>query len=180
MLDRVELHLVQARAQAGATGIKLASIRQGDARRLDTPANSADAVLLLGPLCQLVDQKVRLAAFAEAKRFLRSRGILLTASISRFASLADGLSRGLFRHSEFREIVEADLKYGLHRNPTSRAEHLTTAYFHRPEELAAEVSSAGFDDVQILAIEGPAWSAAGFRLTWNDGEHGMGVASRPV
>jgi hypothetical protein len=33
---------------------------------------------------------------------------------------------------------------------------------HSPEELAAEVHDAGFDDVQILAIEGPAWSAALF------------------
>jgi len=45
---------------------------------------------------------------------------------------------------------------------------LTTTHFHRPEELAAEISGAGFDSVQIMAIEGPAWSAALFREAWND------------
>ncbi|HXX21424.1 MAG TPA: hypothetical protein VEJ46_18650 [Candidatus Acidoferrum sp.] len=45
---------------------------------------------------------------------------------------------------------------------------MTTAHFHRPEKLAAEVSGAGFDSVQLGAVEGPAWSAAQFREVWND------------
>lgn len=31
----------------------------------------------------------------------------------------------------------------------------TTAYFHRPEELARELSDSGLVDVQVLGIEGP-------------------------
>lgn len=107
-------------------------------------------------------------ALLEARRVLRPRGVLFAASISRFASLIDGLSRGFFQDAEFRKIVEADLAHGLHRNHTNHAEYFTTAYFHRPEEFAAEVAGAGFGDTRILAIEGPAWSAARFRDAWHD------------
>jgi ubiquinone/menaquinone biosynthesis C-methylase UbiE len=168
LVDPVELHLEQARAYAQASGIKLASVRQGDARELDFAESSADAVLLLGPLYHLADLSDRLEALAEARRVLRPRGVLVAASISRFASLIDGLSRGFFQDAEFRKIVEADLTHGLHRNPTSQLEYFTTAYFHRPEEFAAELGAAGFRDIHILAIEGPAWSTALFRESWSD------------
>jgi hypothetical protein len=62
--------------------------------------------------------------------------------------LIDGLSRGFFRDAEFRKIVAADLNSGQHCNPTNEPAYFTTAYFHRPEELAAEVGD-GFDEVQI-------------------------------
>jgi hypothetical protein len=63
-----------------------------------------------------------------------------------------------------------DLTQGRHWNPTNKPAYFTTAYFHRPEEFAAEVSDVGFSDIQILAIEGPAWSTALFRDAWNDSE----------
>jgi len=170
LIDVVELHLEQARSYAAASGVPWASIARGDARQLDFAARSADVVLLLGPLYHLVERSDRLHALLEARRVLKSRGILCAASICRFASLIDGLSRGFFQDVEFRKIVEADLIHGVHRNPTNKAAYFTTAYFHRPEEFAAEVSEAGFAAIQILAIEGPAWSAALFRQAWNDGE----------
>jgi len=168
LIDPVELHLEQARSYAEASGIKLASITQGDASHLDFPECSADAVLLLGPLYHLVERSERMQALLEARRILKPRSVLFAASISRFASLIDGLSRGFFQDGEFRKIVEADLTHGLHRNPTDNPAYFTTAYFHRPEELAAEVGGAGFGDIQILAIEGPAWSTAQFREVWSD------------
>jgi ubiquinone/menaquinone biosynthesis C-methylase UbiE len=170
LIDPVALHLEQARSRAASSAIALASIAQGDARRLDRPANSVDAVLLLGPLYHLIERSDRLKALLEARRVLRPSGILVAASISRFASLIDGLSRGFFQDPEFRKIVEADLAHGIHRNPTNEVAYFTTAYFHRPEELAAEVREAGFADVLIRAIEGPVWSATRFRETWTDPE----------
>jgi ubiquinone/menaquinone biosynthesis C-methylase UbiE len=170
LIDPVELHLEQARSSAANSRITLASIALGDARDLDFAANSADAVLLLGPLYHLIERSDRLNALREVRRVLKPRGVLFAASISRFASLIDGLSRGFFQDATFRTIIDADLTHGLHRNPTNKSEYFTTAYFHRPEELAAEVSDAGFGDVQILAIEGPAWSTARFRGVWNDAE----------
>jgi ubiquinone/menaquinone biosynthesis C-methylase UbiE len=171
LIDPLRLHLEQARSYAAKAGVNLASIVCGDARHLDFPRNRADAVLLLGPLYHLVDRSDRLRALGEARRVLKKpRGVLFAASISRFASLVDGLSRGFFQDPEFRKIVEADLARGVHRNRTNKPSYFTTAYFHRPGELAAEVSEAGFKDLQILAIEGPAWSAAQFDQAWKDRE----------
>jgi ubiquinone/menaquinone biosynthesis C-methylase UbiE len=168
LIDPVELHLEQARAYAAQSGVALASVTKGDARHLDVPAASADAVLLLGPLYHLPERADRLQALREARRILKPKGLLLAAAISRFASLLDGLAQGWFRDPEFRKIVAADLASGRHSNPTNQLAWFTTAYFHRPEELAAEVREAGFDSVEVAAIEGPVWSAAFFREAWND------------
>ena len=126
------------------------------------------AVLLLGPLYHLAERLDRLQALREARRILKPWSVLLAAGISRFASLIDGLSSGFFGDIIFREIVAADLASGRHRNPTSNPQYFTTAYFHRPDELAAEVREAGFSEVGVLAVEGPAWSASQFREVWGN------------
>jgi hypothetical protein len=47
-------------------------------------------------------------------------------------------------------------------------DYFTTAYFHLPADLAREIHEAGFDETRLLAVEGPAWSAAHFPETWDD------------
>jgi SAM-dependent methyltransferase len=168
LIDPLELHLEQAKAYALSSGVMLKSIRRGDARRLDIPSGSAHAVLLLGPLYHLVEQSDRLQALREAHRILKTGGVLFAAAISRFASLIDGLASGFFQDSEFRKIIAADLASGQHRNPTGNPFYFTTTYFHRPEDLAEEVSSVGFNHVGTLAIEGPVWSVARFPDTWSE------------
>ncbi|HEX6433246.1 MAG TPA: hypothetical protein VFZ87_03360, partial [Gemmatimonadales bacterium] len=82
---------------------------------------------------------------------------LFAAAISRFASALDGLSHDLLQDSEFAPIVERDLREGQHRNPTGRLEYFTTAYFHHPDELRAEVSGAGLTLLGLYGLEGPGW-----------------------
>jgi ubiquinone/menaquinone biosynthesis C-methylase UbiE len=168
LIDPVEKHLEQARAYVSASGVELASIALGDARHLDACDGSADAVLLFGPLYHLAEHSDRILALREARRILKPRGALFCAAISRFASLIDGLSRGFFRDPAFRRIVADDLASGQHRNPAGHSEYFTTAHFHRPEQLVAELHEANFVDVEVLAVEGPAWSAAHFLDAWND------------
>jgi len=168
LLDLVELHLEQARSHAAASGVRLASIVSGDARALGIASGVADAVLLLGPLYHLTEHLDRIQALREARRILRPQGVLLAAAISRFASLIDGLSSGFFHDPTFREIVAADLNSGQHRNPTNNPLYFTTAYFHRPEELAGELKEAGFGKIRVLAVEGPAWDASRFPKVWSD------------
>ncbi|HEV2424155.1 MAG TPA: class I SAM-dependent methyltransferase [Terriglobia bacterium] len=168
LIDPVELHLEQAWSRAAESGIELASITRGDARQLDVPDQSAGAVLLLGPLYHLVESTDRSQALREARRILKPGGALFAAAVSRFASLIDGLSRGFFADPGFRSIVAGDLASGQHRNPMNHPAYFTTAYFHRPEELASEARDAGFHDLELLAVEGPAWSAARFGEAWDD------------
>jgi ubiquinone/menaquinone biosynthesis C-methylase UbiE len=168
LIDPVELHLEQARSRASSSGVALASITLGDALLLGATSLSADAVLLFGPLYHLVDKSERLEALRESLRILKPGGVMFAAAISRFASLIDGSVEGFFQDPEFRQIVADDLDSGQHHNPTGNPAYFTTSYFHRPEELEAEVAEAGYQNIRVLGVEGPVWSAARFHRAWED------------
>jgi ubiquinone/menaquinone biosynthesis C-methylase UbiE len=168
LIDPVALHIQQAQTHSAKSGISLASMTEGDARAIDMPAGVADATLLLGPLYHLVERADRKLALLEVNRILKPGGLLFAAAISRYASLIDGLSSGFFADDRFREIVKGDLSSGQHRNPTDSADYFTTAYFHRPDELRAEIRDTNFHDIKVVGIEGPAWGAAAFRSALAD------------
>jgi ubiquinone/menaquinone biosynthesis C-methylase UbiE len=147
---------------------RLTSCAVADARSVPEPNDSVDVVLMLGPLYHLVRAADRHAAITEAARVLRPGGVLIAAGISRWASALDGLSRELFLDPDFGRIVDQDLLDGQHRNPTKRLHYFTTAYFHRPEELRGEVSSAGFDVEGLYGIEGPGWVLPDIAERWED------------
>jgi ubiquinone/menaquinone biosynthesis C-methylase UbiE len=168
LIDPVPLHLDQARVAAARAGVRLGSLVLGDARSLEREDQSADAILLLGPLYHLTERSDRVRALGESFRVLKSGGIVFAAGISRFASLIDGMSKGFFADPDFREIVKEDLSSGQHRNPTGNPRYFTTAFFHRPEELAADAREAAFREVELVAVEGPVWSAGRFEESWRD------------
>jgi len=99
---------------------------------------------------------------------LRPGGVLVATAISRFASLLDGLAGGALAEPAFRAMVERDLADGQHRNPDpeGRPEWFTTAYLHRPEELAAEVADAGLALDGLYGLEGVGWLVPAL---WDDG-----------
>ncbi|HSD27972.1 MAG TPA: class I SAM-dependent methyltransferase, partial [Vicinamibacteria bacterium] len=169
LLDPVPLHVRQAEEASRSRAVgRLASARAGDARRLDFPDASADAVLMLGPLYHLTGRADRLAALAEARRVLKAGGLVFAAAISRFASLLDGLRGAVFEHDAFAAIVEQDLGDGQHRNETGVAEFFTTAFFHLPGELDAEVREAGLTPAGVFAVEGPGAFVPDFARRWAD------------
>jgi ubiquinone/menaquinone biosynthesis C-methylase UbiE len=147
----------EAQRRSSAATRPLASVREGDARTLDVRDRSADVVLLLGPLYHLTDPQDRVRALQEARRVLKPGGWLFAAAISRFASALDGLARDLLQDLQFARIVDQDLKDGQHRNTTGLLDYFTTAYFHRPEELADEVRTAGLVWNGVYGLEGPGW-----------------------
>jgi ubiquinone/menaquinone biosynthesis C-methylase UbiE len=158
LVDPVALHVEQARMAASSRpGAALASAEVGDARALRLPDANADAVLLLGPLYHLAERAERLQALAEARRVCRQGGVIIAAAISRFASTLDGLRGGYLEDPTFAAIAAGDRRDGRHRNPTGDPAYFTTAYFHRPEELAAECAAAGLVHEATLAVEGPGW-----------------------
>ena len=169
LIDPVLKHVEQARAASSQQpNHPLASAQVGDARHLPQGEATAAAVLLLGPLYHLVEREDRLACLREAHRVLRPGGLVWGAAISHFASLFDSLSGGFFGDSAFAPILARDLEEGQHRNSTSNPLYVTDAFFHRPEELAHEVASAGFQVLDLVAIEGPGWLARDFDRLWND------------
>ena len=148
----------------------MASISLGDARNLDFEDGIADAVLLFGPLYHLVERKERLEALSEAYRVLNPGGLVFAAGISKFTSAIDG-SRGMFiQDPAFMKIVKQDLKNGQHRNPRNVPEYFTTAFFHHPVELEAEIRQAGFKSVKVHAVTGFAWLLSSFSKLWSSRE----------
>lgn len=159
LIDPVPLHVEQAHEASRVASRPLASIHLGDARALAFDDGSADAVLLLGPLYHLVGRDERLRALREARRVLKAGGVAVVAGISRFASTADGIVAGMLSDARFASIVAEDVASGVHLNPTAHPGWFATAYFHRPEELAEEVASAGLVPDGPVAVEGLGWLA---------------------
>ena len=169
LIDAVALHVEQARqASQNQPAHPVASLAAGDARQLDRPDASADAVLMFGPLYHLTDRVDRVRALGEAHRILRPGGLVLAAAISRFASLLDGLVQRFLDDPEFVRIVQRDLTDGQHRNTTGRPLYFTTAFFHRPEELRAEIEESGLVCERTIPIEGAAWLLQDFSERWRD------------
>jgi len=168
LLDPVPKHIEQARERSRRQEKPIASMNVGDARHLEAPGASVDAVLLLGPLYHLTERSDRIACLREACRVLRPGGVALAAVISRFASLFDSLKSGFFDEPLFAAILDRDLAEGQHRNSTGNPQYFTTAFFHLPQELAGEMAEAGFQVARLIAIEGPGWLAGDFDDLWTD------------
>ena len=154
LIDPVEKHVWQAReASESQLDHPLASVTRGDARSLNHGDASVDAVLLMGPLYHLTDRDDRLTALREAHRVLKPSGVLIAKAISRFASLLDGLTEGFIDDPAYDSILSRDFEDGQHRGHAH--DYFTTAFFHRPEELEAEVHEAGFVQEGVYSVQGP-------------------------
>lgn len=170
LLDAVPLHVKQAQeASAQQPRALLGSVTLGDARTLPFAGSSAEAVLLLGPLYHLTESKDRLIALTEAHRVLKPGGIVLAASINRFASAFDALFEGYWKDPDIRTVVSRTLSDGQHSSPPGKS-FFTDAFFHRPEELRGEVEVAGFTVDALVGVEGVAWTLSDFEAAWADPE----------
>jgi SAM-dependent methyltransferase len=158
LVDAMPLHVEQARALGGFEA------RLGDARALDLVDASADVVLLMGPLYHLVTRDERLRAWREAARVVRQGGLVVAALISRFAALLDGTAREFALQPTFRDAAHRSLATGV-LEPAPDVP-FTTAYFHHPDEIQAEVTDAGLELGAVYGVEGPGeWMAdVGARL----------------
>ena len=169
LVDPVAVHLSRAQTAAARRPRSApASIRPGDARRLDFADSSADVVLLMGPLYHLLARRDRLRALREAYRVLRPGGLLYAIGISRFNSMLEGSWHDFLTDPRFLRIVERDLKSGRHRNPEGYPNFWTTAHFARPEEMVTEVRAAGFRSRGLYAVEGYLWWLPGLARKWRD------------
>jgi SAM-dependent methyltransferase len=166
VVDIAPRHVAAANALA-ADGLSVTA-ELGDARALNFADDSFDAVLLLGPLYHLTERADRVQALREARRVARGSGPVFVAAVSRFAALFDGLASGYIFDPSFRSVVERDLTDGQHRNPDQVAGWFTTAYFHHPDDLVAEVRAAGLTTVACLGVEGLAGWLPHLEAHWDD------------
>ena len=151
--DLMPLHVSQLQADAaGIPGIRTAV---GDARKLDLPDASADAVLLLGPLYHLARRAERAAAIREAARILRPGGPLFAVAISRWAGRIDGIitCRIYRQYPAATDVVGQGERTGVF-SPLHEGDF--AFYSHRPGELRAELSEAGLEVTDLVSVEGPA------------------------
>jgi SAM-dependent methyltransferase len=140
LIDPMPHHVAQAAEAAREAGVALAGCSVGDARSLAAADAGADAVLLLGPLYHLTSRDDRVKALSEARRVTRPGGVVVAAGLSRFYPLLEELAAGEpWSPAETARFL-AD---GQFRNPGGEVAGFTTSYFHRPEDLAAEVADAG-------------------------------------
>jgi SAM-dependent methyltransferase len=150
--DVVPLHVDQLLAAAepdAGTGIDSAV---GDARSLDLPEASVDAVLLLGPLYHLTRRADRVQALREARRVVRPGGPVFGAAISRWAARYDGILR-LRLYEQVPEVLELI-------GSTERTGVLPplqpggfTAYTHRPGQLRDEFGLSGLVATDVVSVE---------------------------
>jgi len=168
LIDPVPRLVEEARRRSEASPNRIHTCQVGDARDLKFNDGVATGVLLLGPLYHLTETAERLRALREVYRVLRPGGVMFAAAISRYASALDGVARDLFADPSFAAIVRQDLAEGQHRNETGKWDYFTTAYFHRPDELQAEVVSVGFNCQAVLGLEGPGWVLSDFAERWAD------------
>jgi SAM-dependent methyltransferase len=169
LVDAMPLHIEQARqASAAQPDAPLATLEVGDARQLDWPDDCADAVILHGPLYHLTEQAQRLAAIGESARLLRSGGLLLAFAITSYASTLVGLVNWWVHDPGYFQMCRRELTEGLHLQPPHWPGVFTTAYFHRPGELEAELTEAGLAHEITLAVQGPGWLVPDFEEKWQD------------
>jgi SAM-dependent methyltransferase len=147
LLDLVPEHVAVAGALPGVEA------EVADARALPVPDGSFDVVLLLGPLYHLLERDDRLAAVREARRVARPGAPLFAGAVSRHTTLLDYAAEGHLDEEKLviaRETIETgryEGRYGF-----------TDAYFHTPEGLAEELRTGGFDEVDVLGVQGPMWT----------------------
>lgn len=148
LIDPVPHH-VQAAQDAGL----LAAV--GDARALDFPDASFDVAFVAGPMYHLPDPADRAQVLAEARRVLRPGGLVAVAAIGRYASVFENAGLRILNRPRLYESVAGILTSGQLIEPP--AGRFTTAQFHSADGLAEEIASAGFGDVSVFSVEGPAW-----------------------
>src|SRR3954463_5909859 len=160
LVDPVRRHVEAARAAGIEAHI-------GEAGQLEEADQSVDAVLLMGPLYHLPAREDRDSALHEAYRVLRPGGLLIATAISRFAALLDQLVH-LDRFHEPDEMARIEQIVATGVLPAREGGVFTTAFMHLPREFRAEIAAAGFENIQVVAVEGPGYLVANFTDRWND------------
>ncbi|WP_426479330.1 class I SAM-dependent methyltransferase [Chryseobacterium sp. CBSDS_008] len=164
LIDPVKKHIEQAKKRSGTNNAFKCIL--AEARKLPLPDLSQDVVILHGPLYHLQELEERLDALKEAGRVLKKGGILLGFGITHSASAIAVLQGGLIHDPKLFAMCVSELNSGIHFPPENYSFMLPKAYCHRPSELIAECTAAGFKPLDLLPVEGIAWIDGNFFQSW--------------
>ncbi len=144
-----------------------------DARNINRPDESADIVLLMGPLYHFQNLDDRLQVLKEAKRVLKKDGLLFSVGISKFSSTTWAVStygkdNNFLDDDVYNNMIENELLSGVHIRPKEYPYFIAQAYFHTPLGLQKEIEAVGFETIQKHAIEGIIWFTPYLNEKWED------------
>ena len=150
----------------------------GNALQVNRPDESADVVLLMGPLYHLRDREERLLALREAFRLLKKGGLLVVAGISKFSSMTWALSVYGEKKNEnlveflddpvFFNMIKSEMTIGDHIRPKEYPKFIAEAYFTTSEEMKSEIAEVGFVVDKTIAVEGCIWFTPHLQEKWTD------------
>ncbi|MEU7327279.1 SAM-dependent methyltransferase, partial [Streptomyces parvus] len=84
----------------------------------------------------------------------RRHALVVAAAINGYASLFEHVTYAHLHTERIHNSVSKILETAVYDG--SRG--LTPSFFHRAEELVAELTASGLENVQVFGIEGPAWA----------------------
>lgn len=145
-----------------------------DARSIPREDESADLVLLMGPLYHLQSPDDRQKVIAEAYRVLKKDGILVSAGISKFSCTTWAIStygeNKCLEDPAYQEMIREELASGNHNRPKEYPHFLAQAFFHTPNQLQEELERAGFHTIKKCAVEGIVWFTPLLNEKWENGK----------
>ena len=178
LFDIAETNILMADGLSGEyPGVTLAASEVADAREIPRHEESADAVLLMGPLYHIVEREERLLALRESHRLLKRGGILFTAAITQYATLlwattVFGVKNRLLEEDAFTGMLYCELESGEHIRPEESAYHgMGRSHFHSAAELRCELEECGFHGTAVHGVVGGAWLAPDIDELWKDPSH---------
>ncbi len=156
LLEPVTKHLKLAEKRAKKLNNPF-FVTKGIAQKLPYQNNTADLVILHGPLYHLQKREDRIHAILEAKRILKKGGIILGFAINATASTVVGLMNGMIHTNSFFEMCKEELTTGIHNAPKDFSFLLADAYYHKPKELKEEFLEQDLKFINLFAVEGMIW-----------------------
>jgi S-adenosylmethionine-dependent methyltransferase len=143
-----------AQEKAAEAGVALAGCEQGEATDLSRfPADTFDAVLLMGPLYHLLEEGERPLALAEACRVPKPGGPLSATFVSRYALPRWAAAPEPTWPLEYPDLLSAFLSTGV-LPPHRGVESGFVAHFGLPTEVIPLCQHVGLEIVTVLGVEG--------------------------
>lgn len=160
--------------------VHLASTEVCDARSVPRPNNSADVILLMGPLYSITEYEERTLAIKECHRLLKDDGILFTTALTPYGGLlhritvyhdfADNKACEL-DNPDVMSMFERALADGCYFNPERKISNgLGSSHFHTAKALREELKCGGFDTLSVHGVMGGAWLAPNLDVLLNNEE----------